>query len=114
MTTPAQAAPRRRDFPAWIYITTFFLIVLLAFLPILATVVGVAIAGANGCQISESNVSPCVINGTDYGDAMQTAGNAFWLSLYSFPLAVVLFVLWLIIFIIHLVIAGRRRKAMAA
>lgn len=113
MTNPVPSAPRRRDFPAWIYITTFFLIVLLAFAPIITTIIGVSIAGANGCQINEANVSPCVINGTDYGSTMQSLGMSFWFTLYSFPLAIVLFIVWLVIFIVHLVVAGRRRKAAA-
>jgi hypothetical protein len=115
MTMPqATGAPRRRDFPAWIYITSFLLIVLLGILPILTTVVGVAMANAYGCQVDESSVHPCLINGADQGELLQSLGNSFWFTLYTLPLAFLLFHVRLVVIIVHLVIAGRRRKAALA
>jgi hypothetical protein len=111
-STPRMRA--RRDFPAWIYITSFLLIALLSILPIIVTVVAVGVAQSYGCTISESNVNPCLIGGTDYGAMLQWTGNSFWMLLISMPAGFVLFVVWLIAFIAHLVIANRRRKAMPA
>ena len=113
MSDPAIVPSRRRDFPAWIYITSFLLILAIGLLPLFATMAGIAIADANGCQISESFVSPCLIGGTDYGQTVQALGNSFWLFIISMPIAFVLFIVWLIVFVIHLMIAGRRRKAAA-
>lgn len=110
-TAPSSA---RRDFPAWIYITSFLVIAVIAILPIVITIVAVGIAGANGCQISESFVSPCLIGGTDYSAALQSGGNSFWLLLFSMPAGALLFLIWLVSFIVHLVIANRRRKVVAA
>jgi hypothetical protein len=104
----------RRDFPAWIYITSFLVIAVVSILPIIITIVAVGIAQANGCGISESFVSPCLIGGTDYGAALQSAGNSFWLLLFSMPIGFLLFVVWLVAFITHLVVAGGRRKAAVA
>jgi hypothetical protein len=103
----------RRDFPAWIYIASFILIVVVAILPIIVTIIGIAVAQVYGCQITESAVSPCLIGGTDYGADLQAAGNSFWLILLSAPVAFLIFLVWLAIFIIHLVVANRRRRAVA-
>jgi hypothetical protein len=115
MTAPAPAPiARRRGFPAWAYITSFFAIVVVALLPLLVTMVAIGIAGANGCQINESSVQPCIIGGTDYGADLQGFAFSFWFFLFSVPLALALFVVWLIVFVIHLVVANNRRKAASA
>ena len=109
MSAPAPAT-KRRDFPAWIYITTFFVIVVVALLPLLITIVAIAVANAYGCQVDESSVHPCIIGGIDHGADLQAGAMMFWFFLFSVPLAFVLFVVWLIVFIIHLVAASNARK----
>jgi hypothetical protein len=111
--TDVPATPKRRDFPAWIYITSFFVIVLIALLPIFTMIVAVSVANAYGCQITEGVVSPCMIGGSDYGSLLQAGGISFWYLLFTMPLGFVLFVIWLIVFLIHLARFGKRRKVMA-
>ena len=104
----------QRNFPAWIYITSFFAIALLSILPVIVTVIAVGVAQSYNCQINESYVSPCLIGGTDWGSTLQWTGNSFWMLLISMPAGFVLFVIWLIVFILHLVAANKRRKAVSA
>jgi hypothetical protein len=114
MSAPAPAPQtRRRDFPAWIYITSFFVIVLFALLPLITTLIAVGIAQANDCRVDESSVHPCIINGVDHGADLQAAANSFWLTFISVPAAFLLFIVWLVVFIIHLMRSGRNRKAAA-
>ena len=116
MTAPAPApVPARKNFPAWIYITSFLVIVVIAMLPLLITIVAIAVANAYGCQVDESSVHPCIIGGIDHGADLQAASMMFWFFFMSVPLAFVLFLIWLVIFIIHLTRANAARKrALAA
>ena len=115
MTDAAPAAPvKRRDFPAWRYVVSLIVIVLIGILPILITLVAVGIASANGCQVDESSVHPCILGGIDHGADIQAASFAAFLFLVSGPVAFVLFLIWLVIFIIHLVRFGNARKAALA
>src|SRR5437763_1241150 len=109
MTVPAPA-PVRRDFPAWIYITSFFLIVVIALLPMLTTFTAIGIANAYDCQVDESGLHPCLIGGTDYGEWLQAGAMSFWFILVSMPAGFVLFIGWLIVFILHLRALGKKRK----
>ena len=116
MSAPAPAQvpqARRRDFPAWIYITSFFVIVVVALLPLITTLIAVGIAQANDCRVDESSVHPCIISGVDHGADLQAAANSFWLTFISVPAAFVLFIVWLVVFVVHLMAAGRKRKAAA-
>jgi hypothetical protein len=93
-------------FPMAIYWILLALIVLFALAPILVTIFAAAIANANGCQLSEGLLTPCVINGVDYGRDLQSAGLAVFYILLTVPLALVLFVIWLVVLLVH-----RRRFA---
>jgi hypothetical protein len=101
------SAPR---FSMAIYWILLALIVLFAMLPILVTIFAAAIANANGCQISEGLLTPCVINGVDYGSELQVGGIAIFYMFLTFPLAFVFFLVWLTVLLIH---RGRHKRAFA-
>jgi hypothetical protein len=94
-----------------IYWILFTLIVLFAMAPIFVTLFAAGIATANGCQLSEGLLTPCVIDGVDYGRELQAAGIAIFYMLLTFPVAFVLFLVWLTVLLIH---RGRfKRRAIA-
>lgn len=90
-----------RGFPWWVYWVLFVLIGLIGFAPLITTIVSVAIANAYGCQISETVLNACIINGVDWGRELQALGISAWFILLSWPLAFVLFVIWLIVLFFH-------------
>ena len=101
-------APR---LPMGIYWTLFALIVLIGILPLLTTLFAVGVAQANGCTISESVLSPCVIGGTDWGYWLQFGGISALYLLLTFPVAFVLFIIWLVVLLIHRGVIRRRVTA---
>lgn len=99
MTAAAPATPRR--FPWAIYWIVFALIAVFAVLPIVTTIVAVAVTGAYGCNINESVASVCQIGGTDMGYWLQFGGMSFLYIFLTFPIGFVLFIVWLIVLLIH-------------
>ena len=97
--------------PMGIYWVLFALIVLLGMLPLFTTLFAVGIAEANGCTISESVLTPCVIGGTDWGYWLQFGGMSVLYIFLTFPLAFVVFIIWLIVLLIHRGIFRRRGTA---
>jgi hypothetical protein len=97
-------------FPMAAYWIVLALIVLFAVAPILVTLTAAGIANANGCQLSEGLLTPCVVNGVDYGAELQAAGLGVLYVLLTMPLAFVLFLVWLTVLLIH---RGRHKRAAA-
>lgn len=93
-------APQRR-FPMAIYWVLFVVIGIVSFLPLLTTIFSVAIANAYDCNVSESVLNPCIIDGTDWGRELQFGGISFWYVLVTWPLGFVLFLIWLAVLLIH-------------
>ena len=90
-----------RRFPWWVYWLLLAVIVILANLPLIATLIAASIAGANDCTMTEGVVAPCMIGGQDWGPDLQGYGNSFWFVLVSWPAGLVLFVIWLIVLLVH-------------
>jgi hypothetical protein len=80
-------------------------------LPVFTTVVSAAIANAYDCNISESVRSPCMINGTDWGEWLQFGGMSVLYLFVTFPLAFVLGIVWLVVLLIHRAAFKRRNPA---
>jgi hypothetical protein len=104
-------APSPRRFPWAVYWALFGLIFVLGNLPVLTTVVAAAVANAYSCNISESVLNPCIINGTDWGSDLQFGGMSFLYLFLTWPVAFVLFVIWGIVLIVHRVNFKRRNPA---
>jgi hypothetical protein len=89
-----------------------FAILLLAFSPLIATMIAGTIANYYGCDLDEGSIHPCVVNGQDIGDTLYTLGVLGWLALGTLPLGLIAIGVYLaIIFIFYLVrwLTGRKR-----
>lgn len=62
------------------------LILFLAFLPVLSVAAAGAIANANGCDLDEGSVHPCLVNGVDMGETLYSMGVMGWFMLATLPL----------------------------
>jgi hypothetical protein len=54
-----------------------------------------SIAEANGCELHEGFVNPCVINGVDWGERLYGWGLMGWLGIATCPLSLVALLLYL-------------------
>lgn len=97
----------------WILIHTLviLLILLLGASPILSALVAGTIAEANGCELHEGFVNPCIINGEDWGDTLYTMGLLGFLAIGTLPIGVGAAVIYLVIVIVvSLIVRARRPK----
>lgn len=75
--------------------------------------VGVAssIAVANGCQLDEGSVHPCVVNGRDMGEQLYGMGVMGWFMLVTIPTGLLALAAYgAILLVVWLVRRARRRK----
>ncbi len=66
-----------------------FGILLLAFSPLISTMVAGTIAGHYGCDLDEGSVHPCIVNGRDIGGTLYTMGVLGWLALGTIPVGLI-------------------------
>jgi hypothetical protein len=104
------ASDKSNRFPWLIYLILLFVILAVALAPVGSVALCGWIANANGCQVDEGSVHPCMINGKDYGQLLYTLGVLGWLMLVTIPAGMIGFILWLVALIIHRV-SWRKRAA---
>ena len=92
-----------------------FVILLLAALPLISVAVAGEIATANGCDLDEGSVHPCVVNGQDIGETLYTLGMMGWFMLVSIPVGIGLAVLYVVLvgvfYIVRAIIRSRAKAA---
>ncbi|MHC1782235.1 MAG: hypothetical protein AB9891_05645 [Anaerolineaceae bacterium] len=91
-------------------------ILIVAFLPAISVAIAGSIANANGCQLDEGSVHPCIVNGTDMGETLYTMGVMGWLMLATIPLGLGAVVVYLLLVAVFYIVRGiiRRRQAVAS
>lgn len=83
--------------------------------PIISVAIAGSVANANGCDLDEGSIHPCLINGVDYGETLYSMGVMGWFMLATIPIAggmlVIYAVIWVIILIVRLVLKYRKARA---
>ena len=69
---------------------------ILAFSPILPSVIGFTLTAANGCKLMPPG-QPCIIGGVDMTDTLTAMVLAHWLIAMTIPLSIALAVIWALI-----------------
>ncbi len=88
------------------------LIMLFSFGPLVALLLGRAVAGALGCNMPIAATTPCLFMGADVSDALAIAVFFGYLAFWTVPTGTTLLGIWLIAaIIVTLVWLLRRRRA---
>jgi len=66
-------------------ILVFLLILTWTVWPAVLVAVASNIASANGCQLDEGSVHPCIVNGQDMGEQLYGMGVMGWFMLVTIP-----------------------------
>lgn len=74
--------------------------------PVLLMLLASAVASANGCQLNEAAVHPCVVWGVDVGGVMTLMFVGAWLAYFTLPTGA----LALIVFSIYVIFRRARRR----
>ncbi len=100
----------------WMWITIHAVVVLgillLGFSPFFFVMAAGSIANANGCQLDEGSIHPCVVNGVDKGQELYTMGMMGWLGIVTLPLSILAAGAYLFIVVVVVIVryALRQRK----
>jgi di/tricarboxylate transporter len=105
------AAPaRRRRFPWLVYVLLLLLIVLVALAPVISVALAGFIAEANGCDLDEGSIHPCMVNGEDVGGTLYTMFVLGWFMLATLPMGAMALLVLLLALVVHLLWRHRRRS----
>ncbi len=80
-----------------------------------AVLVAVAgnIASANGCQLDEGSVHPCIVNGRDMGEQLYGMGVMGWFMLVTIPTGLIALAAYAAILLVTWLIRRARRRTHA-
>lgn len=101
-------APR---FPWRVYGLLLLAILVLSLWPIASVIFAGSVANAHGCVLNEGSVHPCMVLGSDWGEALYGFGVMGWFMLATLPLGGGALIVWLIVLLIHRAAWGRNHKA---
>jgi hypothetical protein len=93
-----------------IHALVIFTILCIAFSPLVSVAIAGSIANANGCQLDEGSVHPCLVNGKDMGETLYTMGVLGWLMLATIPLGLMVVALYILIVLGYYLIRWIMRK----
>jgi hypothetical protein len=97
-----------------IHALVVFLILFVACLPLASVAIAGEIASANGCQLDEGSVHPCIVNGRDIGETLYTMGVMGWLMLATIPLGLGLALAYVILVAAFYLVRRTARSRSAA
>ena len=103
-------APVRR-FPWPVYLIVFFVIVLVAALPMIGVMAASWIAETNRCGLDEGSVHACLVGGEDWGELLYGLFVMGWFALVTIPLGLMAVAVLAIAFVIHLVVFLTRNRS---
>jgi hypothetical protein len=78
--------------------------------PIVLVSVAGAIASANGCELNEGSVHPCVVNGRDMGEQLYGMGVMGWFMLVTIPTGLLALAAYGAILLVAWLVRRRQRR----
>jgi len=91
-------------------VSVFLLILVWTVWPMVLAGVAGSIATANGCQLDEGSVHPCIVNGRDMGEQLYGMGVAGWFMLVTVPTGLLALMVYAAsLLVVWLVRKARRR-----
>jgi hypothetical protein len=76
--------------------------------PVVLVVIAGAIASANGCELNETMINSCIVNGREIGNTLYSMGVMGWFMLVTIPTGLLALLIFLLLLLIEW-IAGRAR-----
>ena len=99
----------------WIvHVVVLGALLLFSFSPLLVALSAGAFASANGCELHEGFVNPCVVGGTDYGETLYSLGVMGWFGMVTLPLGLLLAGLYVVVVLVVWIIRRKRASRQAA
>jgi hypothetical protein len=87
-------------------------ILLWTFWPVVLVAIAGGIASANGCELNETVVNSCIVNGREMGQTLYSMGVMGWFMLVTIPTGLLVLLIFLLLLLIEWIV-GRSRKRRA-
>ncbi len=78
--------------------------------PVILAAIAGAIASANGCELNETVINSCIVDGREMGDALYSMGVMGWFMLVTIPTGLLALLVFLLLLLIEWLV-GRRRAS---
>jgi hypothetical protein len=85
--------------------------------PVIVVAVAGSIAAANGCELNETVINSCIVDGREMGDTLYSMGVMGWFMLVTIPTGLLALLVFLLLLLIEWIVGKRRaqrRQAAAA
>ena len=102
--------------PSWLR-NLILIVILLLILgwtvwPVASIMMAGAVANANGCQLDEGSIHPCIVNGIDRGEQLYSMGVMGWFMLVTIPTGLIALATYgAVLLIVWLVVRNRRKRS---
>lgn len=72
-----------------------------------------AIATANGCELNEAVINPCVVDGREMGETLYSMGVMGWFMLVTIPTGLLALLIFLLLLLVEWVIGRKKARRQA-
>jgi len=69
-----------------------------------------SIASANGCELNETVINSCIVNGREMGDTLYSMGVMGWFMLVTIPTGLLALLIFLLLLLIEWIVGRRKAR----
>lgn len=81
--------------------------------PIILVSIAGAIAAANGCELNETVINSCIVNGREMGNTLYSMGVMGWFMLVTIPTGLLALLIFLLLLLVEWVIGRKKARRQA-
>jgi hypothetical protein len=78
--------------------------------PVILVAIAGAIASANGCQLNETVINSCIVDGREMGNTLYSLGVMGWFMLVTIPTGLLALLIFLLLLWIEWIVGRTRAK----
>lgn len=78
--------------------------------PVILVATAGAIASANGCELNETVINSCIVNGREMGNTLYSMGVMGWFMLITIPTGLLALLIFLLLLLIEWIVARRKAR----
>ncbi|HSN73880.1 MAG TPA: hypothetical protein VL334_02170 [Anaerolineae bacterium] len=85
-------------------------IVLWTIWPVILVAIAGSVASANGCELNETVINSCIVDGREMGNTLYSMGVMGWFMLVTIPTGVLALLIFLLLLLIEWLVGRARAK----
>lgn len=81
--------------------------------PVLLVATAGAIASANGCELNETTINSCIVNGREMGNTLYSMGVMGWFMLITIPTGLLALLVFLLLLLVEWIVGRNKARRRA-